>query len=153
MGVFKLLQGRTHAPEIWYYLKSLNAFIITAVAATLIMFQYPQALMICLIEFIMLFVYPLVPLTTAFNFTWKQYVLRAVFSIIWLTTTVTGIVLIMFGTIIDQEGYDVYRVSTRLINMAHQALLDYECVGSRVWFIMMLTILPNILMIFKILTN
>ena len=109
--------------------------------------------MIAIIEFIMLFVYPLVPLTQAHDFTWKQYLFRATLSVIWLVGSFTGVVLIMFGTIIDQESYDISRISDRLTSMSQQALLDYECVGSRVWMIMLLTILPNILMIFKILTN
>ena len=101
LGVFKLVQGRTHAPEIWYYIKSLNAFIISVAAGCLIIFQYPQSLLICLIEFIMLFVYPVVPLTTAFDFSWKKYIFRATLSIVWLTVVLSGVVLILFGTIID----------------------------------------------------
>ena len=109
--------------------------------------------MICLIEFIMLFVYPLVPLTTAFDFTWKKYFFRATLCIVWLVFVLGGVGLILFGTIIDQEYYDLNRITTRLLNMSQHALLDYECVGSRVWMIMMLTALPNTLMIVKMLTN
>ena len=57
--------------------------------------------MICLIEFIMLFVYPLVPLTTAFDFSWKKYIFRATLCIAWLTVVVGGVILILFGTIIE----------------------------------------------------
>ena len=70
IGLFKLIQGRTYAPEIWYYLKTVNAFTTTAIGGTIIMFQYPAALMICVIDFVLLFLYPVVPLTQAHDFSW-----------------------------------------------------------------------------------
>lgn len=38
LGTFKLIQGRCHAPELWYYIKTLNAFVFSAFGATFILF-------------------------------------------------------------------------------------------------------------------
>ena len=74
-------------------------------------------------------------------------------SIVWLGLTITGLTLIVFGTILDQESYNPVRVVDRFQTMAKEALLDYECIGSRVWMAVMMMIYPNILLICKILTN
>ena len=153
LGTFKLAQGRCHAPELWYYIKTLNAFVFSAFGATFIMFQYPLTLVICQPQLVMLLAYPLVPLTEARDFTWSKYVLKATVSIVWLGLTITGLTLIVFGTILDQESYNPVRVADRFQTMAKEALLDYECIGSRVWMAVMMMIYPNILLICKILTN
>ena len=153
LGAFKLVQGRCHAPELWYYIKTLNAFVFSAFGATFIMFQYPITLVICQTQLVMLLTYPLVPLTEAKDFTWTRYIIKATVSIVWLCLTITGLALIVFGTILDQENYDPLSISLRFSNMAKEALLDFECIGSRVWMASMLMLYPNILLICKILTN
>ena len=153
LGLFKLIQGRTYAPEIWYYTKTINALLMGSVGGALIMIQYPVSLMIGTIQFVMLFIYPIVPLTQTLDFSWKSYISSATVSIAWLTFSLSVVVFIIFGTTVDQENYDIYRISGQVLEMLKQAILDYECVGSRVWLILLSTILPNILMTFKILTN
>lgn len=112
-----------------------------------------MTLVICSTQLVMLLTYPLVPLTQAKDFTWSKYVLKATVSIVWLGVTITGLALIVFGTILDQENYNPLGIANRFTNMAKEALLDYECIGSRVWMVTMLMLYPNILLIFKILTN
>ena len=67
----------------------------------------------------MLLTYPLVPLTEAKDFTWTRYIIKATISIVWLCLTVTGLALIVFGTILDQENYDPLSISLLFSNMAY----------------------------------
>ena len=138
---------------MWYYIKNYNSWSMSVVGGCLLMFATSQALMIIFSFSIMIFVYPIVPLTHAHDFTWKLYIRRAILSVVWLAFTLSGLTLIMFGTIVDQENYDISRISDRLLNMMQWALLDYECVGSRAYLSIALVFLPHMLMTFKILTN
>ena len=61
----------------------------------------------------MLLAYPLAPITEARDFTWSKYLLKATVSIVWLGLTITGLTLIVFGTILDQENYNPMRVADR----------------------------------------
>ena len=40
-----------------------------------------------------------------------------------------------------------------MLELAQSAILDYECVGSNFWLVVVALVVPNILIIFKILSN
>ena len=41
----------------------------------------------------------------------------------------------------------------KILELAQSTILDYECVGSRVWLAFVGLCVPNILVLFKILSN
>ena len=40
-----------------------------------------------------------------------------------------------------------------MLELAQSAMLDYECAGSRFWLAVVALVVPNILILFKILSN
>jgi len=40
-----------------------------------------------------------------------------------------------------------------MLELAQSAILDYECVGSHFWLAVIVLVVPNILILFKILSN
>lgn len=38
-------------------------------------------------------------------------------------------------------------------NITKESILDYECVGSNIWLFLCTVIIPNLITIFKVLTN
>ena len=61
VGIFRILQGKLNAPYLWLELKTTNNAIVTALCATMVMFQYPLALMVCAMLLVLRFTYCLVP--------------------------------------------------------------------------------------------
>lgn len=41
----------------------------------------------------------------------------------------------------------------KLLEMAQSAMLDYECAGSRLWLAIVMIAVPNLLILFKIISN
>lgn len=102
LGVFKLLQGKIHAPYLWLELKVINNLLLSAVAGSLIMFQYPIAIMTCFIMIVMRFSTCLVPMPDAhYDFTWRSFGIRAVLCVVWLVLTIGVIFTVLFGTVAE----------------------------------------------------
>lgn len=74
------------------------------------MFQYPIALVIFILQTMLLNVYPLVPLTESVDFTWRSYFIRSVVSVVWVAVTVGAFGLLIFGTVIYQNEYDMDKI-------------------------------------------
>ena len=98
VAVFKLLQGMTHAPELWYILKANNCFFFVTFTASQLMFQYPVALILYIMQTLLLNVYPLVPLTSAHDFSWKWYCMQAILSVVWILGITTIFFFFPLGT-------------------------------------------------------
>lgn len=90
-----------HAPYLWLELKVTNQVLLTALAAALVLFQYPLALMICLIMVVMRFTYCMVPMTEIHDFTWRSYAINATFCVVWLALTLGGSFMLLFGTVLE----------------------------------------------------
>ena len=101
VGIFKMLQGKTHAPYLWLELKVTNNTVLIALVSSLVMFQYPLALVIILMMVVMRFAHCLVPITDAYDFTWRSYAINATFCVVWLIATLGGIGLLVFGTVLE----------------------------------------------------
>ena len=154
VGIFKLVQGRTYAPYLWLELKLINNLLLTAVASSMIMFQYPIAILACLILIVMRFARCLVPMPeTHYDFTWRSFGISAVLSVLWLTLSLGVILTGLLGTVVEQVDYDFGRLQERMLELTQTAILDYECVGSRFWLAVLTLVVPNILVLFKIISN
>jgi len=94
-----------------------------------------------------------VPLTSSPDFKCWKYVLKAILSVVWLATTLTVAFLFLFGPLVEPNQYDWRRIGYGVLMMAKQAMLDYECVGSRVWLIVVQIVVPNAMILTKVLTN
>ena len=101
VAIFKLIQGKTHAPYLWLELKMTNNTVLIALVSSLVMFQYPLALIIILMMVVMRFAHCLVPITEAYDFTWKSYAINATFCVVWLLATIGCIGLLVLGTVFD----------------------------------------------------
>ena len=102
---------------------------------------------------VMRFTHCLVPLTDAYDFTWRSYAINATFCVVWLFVTLGGIALLIFGTVLEQVKYEHAALQEKVLELAQSAMLDYECAGSRFWLTIVALGIPNILILLKILTN
>lgn len=95
--IFKLWTRNQHCPEVWYYTKSFNTYIVTAIGACFVMFQYPIAV---LINFFLIFQYgvmsPLIPQKDQ----GVAGVLKVIFTLAWVVTSMTVAFCLFFGTVI-----------------------------------------------------
>jgi len=115
------------------------------------MFQYVICLLYCIPAFVILFASPILP--TGDGTSCGRYLLRTLLSLLWVAFSSTILALFLFGTVIDQQGYSVEKSLSTVLGMVEQSILDYECVGSRVWMFTVCFLLPNFLLLAKILTN
>ena len=150
---FKLVQGQMYAPFLWLELKSLNYFLLTGLSASLITFHYPMSLLIALVMVVQRFATCLVPMPQTYDFSLATYALESICCVFWLLATMGGAGLLLFGTLLGQTGFDQDKIQERVLEMAQAVLLDYECAGSRFWLIVAALVVPNGLILFKILSN
>ena len=101
VAIFKLIQGSTYAPYLWLELKVTNNTFLTALVSSLVMFQYPLALIIISMMVVMRFAHCLVPMTDAYDFTWKSYFVNGTFGVVWTVVTATALALVLFGTVLE----------------------------------------------------
>ena len=134
-------------------MKAINTTILVAISASLVMFFYPAALIICFLLAISRFTYCVVPVMGAFDFSWKSYALNVVITVVWLAITITASLLLAFGSALDQLNYEHGAIQQQAIKSLETIMLDFECAGSRVWLIVVVLVIPNILILFKVLTN
>ena len=153
IGVFKILQGKMKATYLWLDLKVNNTYASAITTGALIMFQYSLSTVMLFQIIIMRFVSCTVPLTEAYDFSWKDYGIRLVRTIVWLVITISIVVFLLLGTFIDQAGGQQEKLQEGVLEAIQTAVLDYECAGSRVWPLLTLYIIPNALILVKVLTN
>ena len=101
----------------------------------------------------MRFAHCLVPIEKAYDFSWRAYTVNTVTCVVWVTLTIICFIALLFGTVLEQVNYDHDRVQEKVLEMAEQSILDYECAGSRVWVAITAIVVPNVLILFKILSN
>lgn len=117
-GIFKMVQGKMHAPYLWLELKVLNNQMLAALVSSLVMFQYPLALMILQVMIVLRFSYCMVPQESAYDFSWKSYFINAAVCVVWLLLTIGGSILLLFGTMIDQASYNMPDLQVKLLEGA-----------------------------------
>lgn len=148
--VFRCLQavfGSKHS-DVWLHVKSLNSYILATILCLTALAQYPFTLVVFLIAFIQMGLSPLLPSVTASEFTFKSYSLSALKSAIWLIWSVALVYYFLFGTICNDIDFGL-----QIKDSLKQFMLDYECMGSRVWSFLLAIVVPNIVLTVKILTN
>ena len=130
-----------------------NNTFLTALVASLVMFQYPLALIIILMMVVMRFAYCLVPMPENYDFSWRSYFINATFGVVWIVLSAAGIGIVLLGTVLEQVNYEHAQMQQKVLEMAQSAMLDYECAGSRLWVAVVALVIPNIMILFKILSN
>ena len=118
VAIFKLIQGSTHAPYLWLELKVTNNTFLTALVASLVMFQYPLALMILLMMVVMRFSYCLVPMPENYDFTWRSYAINGTFAVVWTILMAAGIGIVLIGTVLEQVNYEHSKMQEKVLEMA-----------------------------------
>ena len=101
VGIFRLLQGSVYAPYLWLELKVLNMTVLTALVASLVLYQYTLALLILLLMVVMRFAACMVPIQEAYDFTWSSHIIRSVICVVWLIFTIGSGIVIFLGTILE----------------------------------------------------
>lgn len=153
IGVSKILQGKIYAPYLWIELKATNNTLQGALTGSFFMFQYPLALMMFVPMIIIRFISCVVPNPEAYDFTWRKYFVDLAWTVVWLALTFTFFILLFFGSTIDQTGYNQEQIQQSVLDVIQSSILDYECVGSRLWLIISCFYVPSLLIGVKILTN
>lgn len=153
IAVFKLVQGSIYAPYLWLELKVTNNTFLTAFVSSTVMFQYPIALIIISVMVVLRFTHCLVPMTESYDFSWRSYFINATCCVVWLIATISALSLLLFGTILEQVNYSHAQMQEKVLDLAQSALLDYECAGSRFWLTIVALVIPNAMILFKILSN
>jgi len=134
--------------DLWLHAKALNSYLLCTIVAISALLQFPFALVSFTLAFIQSFLTPLVPHVWNKDFELRAFVISAARSLIWLVISGGTVFLFYFGSIIHDPDFTA-QIKGSLV----QFMLDYECMGSRVWPFLMAVVLPNLVLIVKIITN
>lgn len=94
------------------------------------------------------------PLTNPESKSIVSYLIDMMFSIAWVSATSLMLVGFFFGSMIVTNTNGISEdITDRFIQILDQAMLDYQCVGSRVWLFIVAMLLPSLLTLIKIMTN
>ena len=126
---------------------------MSALTGSLIMFQYPLSLILLYTMILLRFVSCLVPQRGSIERSWGKYARDSLKTVVWITLVCSGLIFFMFGTLLDQARWQPDKVQEMSSSMLRAIILDYQCVGSRIWPTLAAVVVPNLLILAKILTN
>lgn len=126
----------------------MNSYILSTIFAVLTLVQFPLTLICFTIAFTQIYLAPLLPKFRAKDFSLTNYLIQAAKSALWLVGSSSIVFLFYFGSIVNEVDF-INQVRGSLVNF----MLDYECMGSRVWPFLLAVVVPNLSLTFKILTN
>jgi len=153
--LFQIVQtlAKFNAPYLWLELKVFNNLIMSALTGSIIMFQYPLSLIMLYPMIVISFTSCLRPIPSAYDFTYANYSRSVLQTLLWLTFSLGGATLLVFGTLLDQARWNPAKVKAAMTEVLQTTILDYECANSRTWVVLAAICVPNALILAKILTN
>ena len=101
VAIFKIVQGKTNAPYLWLELKTTNNIVAASLTGALIMFQYPLSLVMIYPMIFARFVSCVVPITEAYDFSWQNYFVNLIRTVLWLALIIGATIFLLFGTLLE----------------------------------------------------
>ena len=147
--LFKTLQPgkQTH---LWLEVKQLHAWVQTAFLSAFILFAYPFSLLILCINLVFT---KARPLGNPEGLTGAKWLVQVVASAVWMSVTGAVLVLLVFGTSIDLAGKRNESALGYGAEFLKDLIMNYHCIGHRLWFFVCFIVVPSWTCLIKILTN
>jgi hypothetical protein len=74
--------------------------------------------------------------------------MKSAFTLFWVIGAYSISFLFLFGTVVDKLNYNGPDIMNSLMAMAESSMMDYDCVGQRVWLFICVHAIPNVIITF-----
>ena len=153
LGLYKLLVQPYGLPHLWLEVKTLQAWINTAFICMFALFTFPFTVLIILIEIIFVAVRPL---NNPEKLEFSLYMRELTKGLLWVIVIGGTLSVVLFGTTIDkalnsENAFEYLLLSTR--EFIGDIIMNYICLGHRLWFFVSFIALPSLITFCKVLMN